>query len=139
MTYIALKPCSFAGLNYRIGESVPDVVLHPGAIKSLVKMGVIAEGVNKPEEITPISESAPVETCTITVNTDAGETALVITTGGIQDIFTVLTGKVEEAEAVINGMTEGDALFLLHMADGRKSIKAAAEARAKAIEEAGEQ
>lgn len=137
MTYIALKPCSFAGLNYRIGESVPDVVLHPGAIKSLVKMGVIAEGVNKPEEATPAT--VPVETCTITVSTEDGETSLAITPDGIQDIFTVLTGKADAAEAVINGMTEGDALFLLHMADGRKSIKAAAEARAKVIEEAGEQ
>ena len=41
-------------------------------------------------------------------------------------------------------MTDGEALILLHLADSRKSIKAAAETRAKALskeepEEVGEQ
>ena len=42
-TYTALKPCSFAGERYRIGESIPDGVLIPGAVKRLLKEGVIAE------------------------------------------------------------------------------------------------
>lgn len=41
--YIAIKPCSFAGKRFRIGESIPDGAIIPGAVKRLLKEGVIAE------------------------------------------------------------------------------------------------
>lgn len=55
MAYTALKPCRFAGQSFRIGESVPVEVIQPGAAKSLVKMGVIAE--------VPSENAAPIDAC----------------------------------------------------------------------------
>lgn len=41
--YIAVKPCSFAGVRYRIGDTIPDGAILPGAIRRLRTEGVIAE------------------------------------------------------------------------------------------------
>lgn len=140
MAYTALKPCSFAGLNYRIGETVPEAVLLPGAIKSLIKMGVIgasddsqpAGGTTKPAE-----GDERTTVVTIHVPVDEGTLELVATAEALQDIFTALCSNVSDADKVVKRMTDADALVLLSLADNRKSIKAAAEERAKALCEEG--
>ena len=48
MAYKALKPCSFAGQKFKIGEIVPDSVLVPGAITRLILAGKIAESAEGP-------------------------------------------------------------------------------------------
>lgn len=48
MAYKALKPCSFAGQKFRIGEIVPDSVLVPGAIARMIAAGKIAESAEGP-------------------------------------------------------------------------------------------
>lgn len=138
MTYIALKPCSFAGLSYRIGDSVPDAVLHPGAIKSLISMGVIASGDGTQPVANATSPTAgaqsPAKT-EIHVEVEEGTLALEITAEGLQGIFTAMCGNVEKAEDAIEEMTDVDALVLLALADNRKTVKTAAEDRAKALSE----
>ena len=39
MSYRAIKPCRFAGRDFRVGEIVPEALLAPGAKKRLLSMG----------------------------------------------------------------------------------------------------
>ena len=139
MAYVALKPCCFAGHNFKIGEIVPDAIVHPGNANNLVKMGVIAEQ-NAPNETVVVHE--PLDTMAVVIHAENGDLTLNLTAEGLQAVVDVLTSTVEEAEPIVEAMTDGDALILLHAADSRKGIKAAAEDRAQALtaeESAGEQ
>lgn len=131
MAYIALKPCRFAGQDFTIGKDVPEAVLKAGNIKNLVKMGIIAAT----EGETATSYPQPAPPISVTIRAEEGDMPLELTDIGLQQIFDALTSNVENAEKIVDVMTDGDALILLHMSDSRKSIKAAAEARAKALAE----
>ena len=137
MKLIAKKPCSFGGEQFYIGDEIPaEIVLNP---KEQEKRGVLvcvdAQGQPQPEP-----QLAPVHTVNISVSTDDGQPIdLDVYPEGLNEVFAALMSNPTTAEEIVNQMTDGDALILLHMADSRKSIKAAAEARAKALEEAGEQ
>lgn len=139
MAYVALKPCCFAGQRFRIGETIPDEMIHPGAVKNLLKMQVIAVAeVASNDDGDDDIIIVPDVTLSIFASTDNGDVNLEPTDEGIQNIFTVLIGKPAVAEAIINEMDDVDALTLLYLADSRKSVKALAEARIKALSE-GEQ
>ena len=133
MAYVALKPCSFAGQKFRIGETVPAEVIQPGAARNLVKMGLIADD----GAATTMAAAAPAapakDTVTITVHAKEGDMPLEPTTAGLQAIFDVLTANIADAEPTINEMTDGDALILLDFVDNRKSIKDIARTRAKEL------
>lgn len=147
MKLIAKKPCSFNGQQFYIDDEIPaEYVLSP---KDQETMGVLAivnddgtpcEGTQKRVEIE--KKIVEVETMEILIHAKEGALPLDITKAGLQSVVDVLTGNATDAEAIIEQMTDGDALILLHIADTRKAVKAAAEARAKAIsteESAGEQ
>lgn len=143
MLYVALKPCCFAGHRFRIGDNIPGEMIHPGNADNLVKMGVIAKqtGESNPETSPANNEAAAI---TVTIHAEEGDLPLELTKEGLQAVVDVLTSNVEDAEPVIAAMNDGDALILLHLTDTRKSVKNAAEARAKALnanleESAGEQ
>lgn len=127
MAYIALKPCKFAGQRFKINDAVPGELIHPGAAKNLVKMQILAlaDGLDG----APVKTAGNISAHKITV----GDMSLELTSEGLQHVFDALTSNVEGAEKVVGEMTDGDALILLHMSDGRKSIKAAAEAKAKEL------
>ena len=133
MAYTALKPCEFAGQKFKIGEPIPEELILPGAAKNLVKMQIIAPA--EASSAQPKSDKSPVYSVAIAVHTEEGDMPLKVTVVGLQQIFDILTSNVENAEKIIAEMDDGDALILLHLADGRKSVKAAAEARAKALHE----
>ena len=128
MAYVALKPCRLAGQDFKIGEEIPDGIVHPGAANNLVKMQVIADADNGTK---PVVEQK--STISLVIPVKEGNLPLEVSSEGIQAVFTVLTGKADEAEATIEQMTDGDALILLHLADSRRTIQKAAEARAKAL------
>lgn len=136
MDYLALKPCRFSGQSFRIGESVPEEMIHPGAAKNLLKMGVIAAQGTAMQTVSPNTSSSLPDTITVVIHALEGDMPLEVTRDGIQAVFDVLTSKVGEAEAIIREMTDGDALILLHISDNRKSIKEAAEGRAKELNSA---
>ena len=137
MAYTALKPCKFAGQGFRVGEIVPDELVHPGAGKNLIKAGVLA---TLESQQTHEVKTAPVspEIVSVAVKTDEGTITLDVTAEGVQEIVSVLTSKVSDTEKVIDNMTDNDALILLHLCDSRKAIKEAAETRAKKLSESGE-
>lgn len=134
MKLIAKKPCSFGGKSFFIGEEIPsELVIDPKAQEMMGKIVIAGDA----------SKAGSASSVAISVHVEEGDMPLEISNTGLQEIFDVLTGNVEDGEAIINKMTDDDALILLHLTDGRKSIKAAAEARAKALNEntesAGEQ
>ena len=140
MAYTALKPCNFAGQNYRIGEPIPEALLLPGAIPGLIRMGVIAASDDsQPAGGTtePTEGEERTEAVTIHVPVDEGTLELTVTAEALQDIFTALCGNVSEADKIVKRLADTDAPVLLSLADNRQSITAAAEERAKALCEEG--
>lgn len=145
MKLIAKKPCSFGGERFYIGDEIPaEFVMDP---KAQEKMGVLVQ-VDAQEHPAPVpcQEKQERDTVNIRIPVEEGELVLEVTVQGLQEVFAIMTAKTADAEPVIEQMTDGDALILLHLADSRKSIKAAAETRAKALstneeepEEVGEQ
>ncbi len=43
MAFIALKPCSFGGERFFIGDSISTSLVQPEMVKRLIKMGMLAE------------------------------------------------------------------------------------------------
>ena len=41
MAFVALKPCRFGGTDYLIGDTIPDVKIHPNKAEALRPMGVV--------------------------------------------------------------------------------------------------
>jgi hypothetical protein len=130
---IALKPCSFGGKKFYIGDEIPEEYVESPSKQE--QLGVL-KVVNVDSEVTEVTENVVVTdpTLSIVVQSNGEEMILEPTDRGVQDVFNVLIGKAAEAEAIINQMTDGDALILLHLSDSRKSVKEAAEARAKELE-----
>lgn len=131
----ALKPCSFGGKRFFIGNEIPsEYVADPSAQARLGTIAIV-------DVDSDVDTSAPVEipapALSIVVKTEDKEMILEPSDAGIQAVFDVLLGKASDAEPIINQMDDNDALILLHLADTRKTIKEAAELRAKEIE--GEQ
>ena len=132
MKLIAKKRCSFGGKRFYIGDEIPvELVLNPKAQES---MGVIAIASDVADNTAPeISPADPVDTINVVIHAEEGDLPLNLTAEGLQAIVDVMTDNVEGAEPIVDQMTDNDALILLHMIDSRKSIKTAAEARAKSL------
>ena len=131
MRLIALKPCSFGGEKFYIGDEVPsEYVLNP---KTQVQMGVLSE---VPDSGTDGGSAASCNTIVATdtamqivVQIDNDTVELEPTDDGIQQIFTVLVGKAAGAEAVIKEMDDVDSLRLLQLSTTLKTVKDLAEKR----------
>ncbi|MCI8414898.1 MAG: hypothetical protein HFF00_04635 [Ruminiclostridium sp.] len=65
MAFIALKPCSFGGQSFRIGEQVPHELVLPEMKRRLISMGFLVEvfpPALEPENTPPAGEDdAPPE------------------------------------------------------------------------------
>ena len=126
MTYVAQKPCRLAGQAFLIGDVIPDEVIHPGAAKNLLRMGIISTiGEETPPAVTKV-EKDPIS---VYVHTEEGELDCHPTQESLQQVFDVLQGNVTTAETTINVMTDPDALILIDVCDSRKSVKAAVKER----------
>lgn len=145
MKLIAKKPCSFGGKKFYIGNEIPAELVADA--KAQEKWGVLAiisddAGIS-PDPSEEREEKTEPATISLAVQTQEGELPLDVTPEGLQAVVNVLTGTAPQAEPTIEQMTDSDALILLHLVDNRRTVKAAAEARAKALnapeEEVGEQ
>ena len=132
MRLIARQPCSFGGMKFYIGDEVPaELVLDA---KAQEKKGVLAISEETKLGVTYL----PAPAITVNVHAKEGDMPVELTGDGLQAVFDVLNGTSDEAASIIGEMTDGDALILLHVTDKRRSVKDAAEARAKELN-AGEQ
>lgn len=149
MAFVALKPCCFAGQSFKIGETVPDELIHPGTVKNLIAMKVLAKQAEETTTAHTTLTEKPITTLPATipivirdVSTADGEmidAPLEVSPEGIQQIFDVLMATTTEAEPIIKAMTENNALILLNLTDKRKSIQAATEERGLELEEMSEE
>lgn len=132
MDYVAQKPCCFGGRRFRIGDQVPAEVVHAGMAQKLVKMGVIA--IQNPQQCPGQGETPTRMTGTrILLREEAGDRPLELTGESLQAVFDVLTGNVSQGEVILQQITEPDALLLLQAAASRKTVKEAAQERAKVL------
>ena len=132
MKLIARKPCSFDGKKFYIGDEVPgSLVLNPAEQEKMGVLAIVNDGQASEADLSP----APADTVGLDIAADEGILHLEVTTEGLQDVVNVLAGKSADASEVIESMSDNDALILLHMCDSRKAVKAAAEARAKELNE----
>lgn len=128
---IALKPCSFGGKKFYIGDEIPaEFVSNPEA---QAKLGTLAAVEVESKVVIDETIVIPDPTFSIIVKKDDEELTLKPTDKGIQDVFNVLIGKTTDAESIINQMEDEDALILLHLADSRRTVKEMAETRAKKL------
>ena len=133
MKLIARKACSFGGKKFFIGEEIPtELVLNPKAQETMGTLAIVSDGAGVIPQVIRETRSE-VDTMTVVIRAAEGDLPLTLTKEGLQNVVDVITGKANEAEKVIKEMTDGDALILVHIADNRKTIKEAAEARAKAL------
>lgn len=130
MKLIAKQPCSFQGESFLIGEEIPMAMVRDP--RGQEKMGVLAM-------VNDRSEAVPTQ-IPLRIHAQEGDVELSLSHEGLQAVFDAIGGTAEQARDVIETMTDGQALLLLHLSDGRKSIQAAAQARAKDLggEEVGE-
>lgn len=128
---IALKPCSFGGKKFYIGDEIPaEFVSNPAA---QVQMGTITAVEVESEVVIDETIVIPDPTFSLVVKKDDEELTLKPTDKGIQDVFNVLIGKTTDAESIINQMNDEDALILLHLSDSRRTVREMAETRAKKL------
>lgn len=143
MKLIAKKPCSFGGKNFYIGDEIPaNLVLNPKTQEKMSVLAIVSDDCQVSEPAAPGDAKEKVDTMAVVIHAEEGDLPLDLTAEGLQAVVDVLTSKAEEAEAIVKQMEDGDALILLHIADTRKTIKVAAESRAKALnskESEGEQ
>lgn len=137
MSFVALKPCSFAGNTFRIGEDVPEELVHNDSQQALITMGVIArkDGIATAYSATP----AHAQTICAYIHADEGDVVVSMSQDDVVQIFDVLQATAKDAEDIVSVMDNVDALFLLSVIDTRKTIKSATEARAKELQPVEEQ
>lgn len=129
MKLIAKQPCSFGGKRFYIGEEIPvELVQEP---KTQEKFG----------KLVIVNDDQPAGACgvmTVFVRAEEGDIPLELTQEGLQTVLDILSSNAEDAEPIVKQMTDVDALIFLDIADSRKTIKAAAKARAQALAAAQE-
>lgn len=132
MKLFAKKPCSFGGKRFAIGDEIPvDLVVNPVA---QAKMDVLSIVMDFPA----MDPGDPAGDCTVValvIHTKDGDVTLELLPESIQTVMDVLTDNAEDAVDRIKEITNDDLLFLVNAADSRKTVQAAAKARAQALAE----
>lgn len=137
MKLIAKKPCSFGGKKFYIGEEIPsEFVVSP---HDQEKMGVLVI-VNDDAGTTPPAvdlgdPAGDITVVPVIVRTKDGDATIILSPESVQTVVDVLTANAEEAAELVKQIDNDDILFLLHAADSRKTVQAAAKARAQALAE----
>lgn len=133
MKLIAKKPCSFGGKRFYIGDEIPvELVKDPVTQEKYGNLTIVNDVVD------PGEPGGDVTVITVVIRGKDGDVALQLSPESIQIVMDVLTANVEDAEKIIKQIDSDDMLFLLNAADSRKSVQAAAKARAQALMEAQE-
>ena len=138
MKLIAKQPCSFGGKRFYIGDEIPvELVLEPKTQEKYGKLAIVND-----EAITAVMDPAePGGDATVVhlvIRGKDGDVALDLAPESIQTVMDVLTANADEAEKLVKQIDSDDILFLLNAADYRKTVHAAAKARAQALMEAQE-
>ena len=131
MKLIAKKPCSFGGKRFYIGDEIPaEVVLNPQEQEKMGRLSIVTDGAE-------VAHSGDSSACIpLIVHSKEGDLPISLTAESLQAVVDVLTSNADDAAAAIKEMDDRDSLALLYFADSRKTVQQAAEARARAVDEA---
>ena len=135
--YICIKGLSLSGIEYEPGDHIPAEAVLPSRVRALVNQKYITaqagaadappeEPQERPEEPAPI---------VIPLTRDGGVYEVVAAPASIVAAACALQLTAEDAAEHIKAMDDETAIILIHALDSRKTVKAAAEARAKELEE----
>lgn len=128
--YIAQKPCSFAGQRFKIGETIPEGLVHEKAIPRLKKGGILAvvgEGSLLPSATT-------LETVAVPILADEGECFADMTIEDLLAGVRAIQMEDEELLAAIETIESGDTLMLIDVFRGKtEEIHKACHSRAVAL------
>ena len=132
MKLFALKPCSFNGKDFTIGEEIPaEFVADP---KKQERLGVLAIADGVVEATLP--KIGEIE---VPIRAEEGDLILCVTNEELTvftDILQIGVKTTEEKQQIsemVQNINSEDLLIMLSALDGRKFVKEAAEERAKAL------
>lgn len=132
--FIALKPCKFAGQTFLAGETIPDKLVHPSAVRRLKNQRFIVV----PDEQKEVVE-VPVEVkqlFTVPILADEGELSVELEPEELKTLFIVLQNNADKAGKLVAEQVNTDLLLCIHALDSRKTVKEAAKEKATALIEA---
>lgn len=136
--YICTKGLTLSGTEYVPGDSIPAEAVLPHRVRALKNQGYIAaqvEAAAAPPEEPQAATKEPVP-IVIPLTRDGGVYELVAAPESIVAAACNLQLTAEKAVEAIKAMEDGDALVLIHALDSRKTVMAAAQARAEELEKA---
>lgn len=131
--FIALKPCNFAGQTFLAGETIPEELVHPSAVRRLKNQRFIVV----PDEQKEVVE-VPVgkQLFTVPILADEGELSVELEPEELKTLFIVLQSNADKAGKLVADQVNKDLLLCIHALDGRKSVQNAAKDKATALIEA---
>lgn len=136
MKLIAKKPCSFGGKRFYIGDEIPaEFVLNPQEQEKMGRISIMADGGVIPGTVDFGADNHDT-VIPLVVHSKEGDLPISLTAESLQAVVDLMTSTAEDAAAAIKEMADRDALALLYFADSRKTVQQAAEARARAVDEA---
>lgn len=134
MRLVALKPCTFGGKKFKIGEEVPAELVANPKLQAKRNVLSISDGevipVEELQEYT--AEVGQVKFC-INIHTKEGELPVEATNEELQLVFDVLQENTDDAKKTISEIKSENALILLDVVDSRKTVKTAIKERVDAL------
>lgn len=126
--YIAQRPCTFAGVPYRIGETIPESAILPEAVDNLISYGVIAKS------NTPNQQAEEITTISIPIYGDDDSLEVVdLSPKEVVQAMGILQQTVADAEKQIADIHSKNLLKIIQRLDSRKGVKDAASKRGDTI------
>lgn len=136
--YICTKGLTLSGAEYAPGDTIPAEAVLPHRVRALKNQGYIAAQTEAATTATgaaqePDNEPTPI---VIPLTRDGGVFELLAAPASIVACACTLQLTAEKAIEAIEATEDGDALVLIHALDSRKTVMAAAKARAEKLEQA---
>lgn len=140
--YIAQKPCKFQGKEFKIGDTIEESLVLPGAVKRLTKEGIIAvAGGNPPAALEEVVAEVGQVKFEVTIHS-AEEDIKIPVCEEILNILTEIrqtgTNKKEDQQKIVSLIQKVEtekALIFIDAMDGRKFVQEEAQKRAEELNE----
>lgn len=126
MSYVALKPCTFAGHPVMAGEIVPSELIDSRAIPRLIQQQYIAE-VKEDEQPTAMVEC---EEIIVPILAEEGVAEITVTQDELDILFKIIQSNATDAVTIVNefiGPENGNLAVCLQAVESRKSVLKAVE------------
>lgn len=135
--FIALKPCKFAGQTFLAGETIPEELVHPSAVRRLKNQRFIVVPDEQKEVVeVPVELPEAKQLFTVPILADGNELSVELEPEELKTLFIVLQSNADKAGKLVADQVNKDLLLCVHALDGRKSVQNAAKDKATALIEA---